>query len=123
MAAGSRIAVALEERSLIENVERWLARYEIFPVARGRHFASDLAAAKPDMIVLEAVHPSEAFWLASWLRTQRALSRMPLLMILPFGPAPQASLKGVRYTLKPVKGPRLASEVGRLLRSSYCKPK
>jgi hypothetical protein len=108
-----RLALILErERSLT----RWLEPYETVALRRDRFLSAELAAAAPDLLLLESVHPSEAGWLLSWLRAQPRLAGIPVLMLLPFGPAP-ARTRGCGFLVAPVEREPLIDEIDRLLGS------
>ena len=117
MASQPRIALVLECPVLQASARLWLARgYELVVVRRGRHLAADLAAARADATIVEAVHPSEAAWLVAWLRTQPKLSRMKMVVILPFGPIPKTPAAGVAFVPQPVARASLLGRLVRLLR-------
>jgi len=114
-----RIAVVAGEPGLEEAARRWLSQaYSIVPVARGRYFAADLTAAAADLILVEAVHPSEAGWLLAWLKAQPPLAATPVLMVVPRGPAPCARRRGVVVASRPIHRPTLLAHVDKLLRAS-----
>lgn len=116
MTGKPRIALVLDET---EEPQEWLSRsFETIPVQRGRHLAADLTAAAADLIIIDAVHPSEAGWLVSWVRAQPRLAPKPLLLLLPFGPAPNARGRGgVAFLERPLDRPSLVAQVERLLSS------
>jgi hypothetical protein len=113
-ASKPRIALVLDEH---HETRQWLSSsFDTVEVQRGRHLAADLAAASADLIILETVHPSEAGWLLSWVRAQPRLAPKPVLLLLPFGPAPRARGRaGVAFLEKPLDRPSLVAQVERLL--------
>lgn len=114
-----KIAVVADEPALEQAARRWLSQaYSVIPVGRGRYLAADLAAAAADLILLEAVHPSEAGWLLAWLRAQPRLAATPVLVVVPHGAAPGARRRGVVVAVKPLQRPSLLAHVDKLLRSA-----
>jgi DNA-binding NtrC family response regulator len=121
--ARSRVALVVEDRPWSDTTQRWLSdQAELVTIHRGRHLAADLAGAKADLLILEAVHPSEAGWLLGWLHAQPRLSRMAVILIVPFGPLPGPDRANVAFMEKPVMFEELEKQVHRLLRTKAQTP-